>query len=174
MAEVEKSSEKKNNKTEEVPSENEMKRRTNYIPSWWFEHLLLPIIVVIAGITLNNYWQSKKQPNLTAYAEEHQATKISESNFQIRCPFTIINSGGSITKKRKVTLSLRPSANIGLIDISKEYKSFYNLEEGGDDKSSFVVISVDLPKNKKIEGAIVFYSNVEIPAKSMCPLKIIY
>lgn len=156
-----------------IKSKNEKQKRHKRTPSWFLEHFLLPILVVYVGITLNNYYQAKKQPNLVAYEEEHQTMKISEDKFKMKCPFTIVNNGGSTIKSRKVTLLIPRSATIDAIDISEEYKSFYDISDGGCGYH-YTVISVDLPRDKTIEGSIAFYSNVEIPTKSMCPLKIIY
>ena len=156
-----------------VSSETERKKTSFHTLSWWVEHLGLPILVVSGGIAVNNYYQARKQPNLVAYEQEHEIMKASQGQFRIKCPFTISNIGGSTTNGRKVTLLIPRSASIDAIDISEEYKSFYDITEGGCGHH-YVVISADLPKKKSIKGAIVFYSNVEIPAKSMCPLNIIY
>lgn len=106
-------------------------------------------------------------------AKEHQTTKMSEGKFKIRCPFTMVNSGGSTTRKRKVTLSIPQSATIDDIDVSKNYEGFYDVSDGGPG-NNYVVLSVELPKKKTIEGAIIFYWNMDIPRKGMCPLNIDY
>ena len=85
-----------------------------------------------------------------------------------------MNNGGSSIKNEKLTISIRPNGQtISEICISEEYRGFYNVEDGGCGYN-YVVFSIDLPKSKKFEGSIVFFSNTEIPEKSMCPLKINY
>lgn len=141
---------------------------------WGLEHLLAPLIIAGVVVWLNNLYQEKKQPNLSACAKEYHVTEISENKFKIECPFDVSNDGGSCTKSEKLTLSIRPTGQtISDICISEEYRGFYNVEDGGSG-SNYVVLSVDLPKGKKIEGSIVFFSNTEIPEKSTCPLKINY
>ncbi|MHC4117096.1 MAG: hypothetical protein ACYSWO_06280 [Planctomycetota bacterium] len=163
---------KENKDTGKVaPPVKRKERRAFWTLCWLLEHLLLPTIVVVCGILLNNYLQSR--PHLVAYAEEHQGLMISEAEFLITCPFRMINKGGSITKSRKVTLSLNPDAVIEEIDIPEQYSSFWDLSEGGPEQS-YAVISLDLPSKRTIEGSVLFYSNVNIPTKSMCPLKITY
>jgi hypothetical protein len=149
MDEVQRSSEDHDIETQAKAIEDKKNRRSFCKPSWWFEHLLLPLFVAVVCIILNNYWQSKRQPNLVAYAEQHWSTEITEGNFRIICPFTIMNTGGSVTNKRKLTFSLHPNVNIDSIDISDEYSSFWNLCDGGLG-CRYAVISVDLPRNMKI------------------------
>ena len=152
-----------------VPSKNQTKKGL----SWLLEHLLLPIIIVFLGIVLNNYYQVKKLPHLVTYMEDHQIMKVSENNFMIKCPFIILNDGGSTSKNRKVTLLLPQSLAIDDIHIPEQYKSFYDMIEGGQGYN-YVVISINLPKKRSLEGAVSFYSNIMIPEKSMSPLNIIY
>ena len=141
---------------------------------WFLDHILAPAIIAFGVVFLNNHYQAKKLPKLVARAVEHRVTKISENNFKIECPFKVWNDGGSLTKNRKLTLSIiSTDQTINDIYISEEYKCFYNEEDGGRG-SNFVVLSINLPKGKKIDGSIVFFSNTEIPEKSMCPLNIIY
>lgn len=138
------------------------------------KYFLAPLIIALVSVFSTILYQTKKQPNLVAYAREHHVTEISENNFKIECPFEVLNDGGSSTKNRKLTLSIRPTGQtISDICVSEEYKGFYNEEDGGRG-SNYVVLSIDLPKRKKIEGSIVFFSNTEIPEKSLCPLNIIY
>ncbi len=152
-----------------VPSNNQTKKRL----SRWLEHLLLPSIIVFLGIVANNYYQVKKQPHLVSHIEEHQIMKVSENKFMIKCPFIILNDGGSTSENRKVTLLLPQPVVIDDIHIQEQYKSFYEIKEGGQGYN-YVVISINLPKERRIEGAVISYSNIEIPEKSMSPLKVIY
>lgn len=140
----------------------------------FLDRILAPAIIAFGAVFITIFYQAIKQPKLVARAEEYHVTKISENNFKIKCFFKVWNDGGSISKNKKLTLSITPTGQtISDICISEEYKGFFNEEDGGCG-SSFVVLSVDLPKGKKIEGSIVFFSNTEIPEKSMCPLNISY
>jgi len=151
-----------------TPSNKQMKAK------WFFEHILAPAIVAFGVVCLNNYYQVKKQPKLVVDVGEHRSMKISENNFKIECPFEVLNDGGSSTKNEKLTLSIRPnSQTISEIYILEEYRGFYNVEDGGCGYN-YVVFSINLPKSKKFEGSIVFFTNTEIPEKSTCPLKIMY
>jgi len=136
-------------------------------------NLVYPILVVLVGILINNYYQAKKQPNLIASTNPHQVIKLSDNNFKVKCTFIIRNQGGSSTKKKKVTFIIPESVKIDEIEISNKYKSFYKAIDGGVG-NSYVVYEIDLPKGKTIDGGIIFYSNVNIPEDGVCPLNIYY
>jgi hypothetical protein len=140
---------------------------------WILEHLVFPGILVFGGIISNNIYQNRKQPHLTDHKEVYQIMKVSEDKFKIKCPFTILNDGGSTIENTKVTFILPKSVSIDAIDISERYKSFYDIKDGGLGYNH-VVISINLPKARNIEGAIIGISNIKIPEKSMSPLEIIY
>lgn len=140
---------------------------------WFLDHFIFPAIIVFLGIIVNNSYQEKKLPNIVATAKHHQITKISDDQFKVKCPFEILNNGGTSTKNTKLTLLIPGILTIHDIEISREYISFYKKTSGGRG-FSYVVYAVNLPKGKNIEGTIVFFSNVNIPEKAMCPLQIIY
>lgn len=142
---------------------------------WWFcKHFLFPALIVFIGISINNYYYDKKQPNIAASATQHQTHKISNDRFKIDCPFIIRNSGGSSSPGKKVTLIIPGSDAISEINCPPKYKGFFSVLPGGGVGFNYVVLSLDLPAGKMIDGIVTFYSNIEIPEDSMCPLQIIY
>ncbi len=156
-----------------VPSNNQTKKRSFQKLFWLLEHLLLPGLIVFLGIAVNNYYHIKKQPHIVVHREDHKIMKLSENKFMIKCPFIISNEGGSTSNNKKVSLFLPQSVVIDEIQIPEQHKSFYDIKEGGQGYN-YVIISINLPKEIIIEGAVTFYSNIEIPEKSMSPLNIIY
>jgi hypothetical protein len=139
---------------------------------WSLEHLIAPLIVAMVVVFANNLREARKQPKLETSVNEHHITKISGDRFRVECPFTVLNNGGSSIKDRKLKLIIPKSQTIQDVNIPQEYRSFFN-KEGGGPNHNYAEYTVNLPKGRKIEGTVVFFSNIKIP-DGMNPLTIFY
>jgi len=137
---------------------------------WVCEHFVLPAAVAAVVIMANNYYQEKRKPSLSVQTKTHKVSVIDDGKYSIECPFRILNTGGSPTKNKLVSLYIPKGFFIHRINIDAPFQGFIVKKQGGVG-NRFVFYSVSIPQNKVIYGTVEFYSNIKIPEQPIELLK---
>ena len=137
---------------------------------WFLENVALPIIIVVIGLLINNWWKDYNKPEIFAKCGEFVVKKELEK-YRIESNFAIFNRGRSRANKHSVTI--KAEEEIKDIIIAPEYLGKMECYLGGK-KHKHVCYSVTLDEDDEVRGKIVFYNNVGWPEQGIKPITIHY